>query len=81
MYGLPQAGRLTYFEFFKFFAAYGYFRAGITPCLFKHVKRKTTFSLVFDDLGVKYNSQDDAFNIINTLQKLYKFTINWEGNI
>ena len=81
MYGLPQAGRLAYIKLLDNLATHGYVRAGLTPGLFKHKTRKTIFSLVVDDFGVKYSTLDDAHHLINSLQQHYPITIDWTGKI
>lgn len=50
-----------------------------TPALWKHKSRKTIFSLVVDDFGVKYVSKDDADHLIKALQDLYQVTLDWAG--
>jgi len=79
MYGLLQAGRLAYIEHIKFLSEHGYVRAGLTPGLFNHVTRPTIFTLFVNDFGVKYNSKEDALHLIQTLEKKYKITVDWEG--
>ena len=40
------------------------------------------FSLVVDDLGVKYTDKNDAFYFIDTLRKKYPgINIDWSGRI
>jgi hypothetical protein len=61
--------------------SHGYVKAGLTPGLFKHQTRKTIFSLVVDDFGVKYSNLNDANHLINSLQQHYPITIDWTGKI
>ena len=35
------------------------------------------FTLVVDDFGVKYVGKQQANNLINALQNLYKITVDW----
>ena len=82
MYGLPQADRLAYIKLIDNLQKHGYVRAGLTPGLFKHTTRKTIFSLVVDDFGIKYSSLEDANHLIRSLvQQHYPITINWTGKI
>ena len=81
MYGLPQAGRLAYVQLIKHLKLHGYERAGFTPGLFKHKTRKTIFSLVVDDFGVRYTSMDDAMHLINALKESYQITTDFDGKI
>jgi hypothetical protein len=50
-----------------------------TAGLFRHATRPITFCLVVDDFGVKYEGVENAQHLINTLQKAYTITIDWEG--
>jgi hypothetical protein len=81
MYGLPQAGRLAYLKLLDNLQSHGYVKAGLTPGLFKHQTRKTIFSLVVDDFGVKYANLDDANHLITSLQQHYPITVDWTGKI
>lgn len=81
MYGLPQAGRLAYIQLIKHLKLHGYERAGYTPGLFKHKTRDTIFSLVVDDFGVKYTSQDDANHLIAALKERFTITTDFDGKI
>ena len=81
MYGLPQAGRLAYIKLIHNLKTHGYVRAGLTPGLFKFTTRKTIFSLVVDDFGIKYSSLDDAHHLIRSLQQHYPIPTDWTGKI
>jgi hypothetical protein len=81
MYGLPQAGRLSYIKLIKHLAADGYIPTGHTPGLFRHITRPTTFNLVVDDFGVKVVGQIHAEHLITTLKKHYNITIDRDGTI
>ena len=78
MYGLPQAGLLAQNRLIQHLAAHGYHQTAAT-CLFRHIDNGTDFCLVVDDFGVKYASTEGAQHLIDTLQKLYIITIDWEG--
>ena len=69
MYGLPQAGRLSYIALIKYLQLRGCTLTGFTPGLFKHETQETMFSLVFDDFGLKYTAKNDALHLIDTLKK------------
>jgi hypothetical protein len=79
MYGLPQSGRIANDRLTKFLAPHGYTPVPITPGLWKHTDRPTTFTLVVDDFGVKYTTQDDADHLMSTLKQLYSVSIDWTG--
>ena len=47
--------------------------------LWKHVSWQTTFTLWVDGFSMQYASRTDAMQLIKTLQKWYKITVNWTG--
>jgi hypothetical protein len=79
MYGLPQAGLLAYQQLCTHLAKHGYHLAGHTPCLFRHNTRPTVFSLIVDDFGVMYLSDDDSNHLVAALREKYVITIDSTG--
>jgi hypothetical protein len=79
MYGLPQAGRITYDRLKRFLAPHGYAPLAHTPGLWRDTNTNLVFSLVVDDFGVKFTNKRDADRLMSTLQQLYKVSTNWEG--
>jgi hypothetical protein len=71
MYGLPQAGILANKKLQKHLAQFGYKPTTHTPGLWAHQHRPVHFSLVVDDLGVKYVGKDNAQHLIDAIQSLY----------
>jgi len=80
MYGLPQAGIIAQELLQDRLAKVGYYQSKIVPGLWKHISRKTCFTLVVDDFAIKYTNMDDANHIINALKKDYVTTVDWEAN-
>ena len=79
IYGLPQAGRLANNQFKAHLIKYGYQHSTITNGLWTHKTRDTVFTLVVNNFGVKYSSQQDADHLMNALKDLYRVTLDWEG--
>ena len=79
MYGLAQAGRLAQDRLKTHLATAGYHEAPSTPCLFIHTERPTKFSLVVDDFGVKYATNEDLNHLLDTLRSLYTITTDMLG--
>lgn len=79
MYGLPQAGILANNQLRAHLLKSGYEQAPHTPGLFRHETKPIAFSLIVDDFGVKYVGKEHAEHLIETLQSLYKITIDWTG--
>ena len=50
----------------------------LTPAgLWRHRMKRTTFTLCFDNFGVKYFSIADATHLIETIKAHYDLTIDW----
>jgi len=54
VWGLPQAGISANKLLRKCLLPHGYYECANTPGLWKHVSRPISFTLVVDNLGVKY---------------------------
>jgi len=81
MYGLPQAGRLAHDELVTHLAPHGYSPVRFTPGLWKHNKRKTTFTLVVDDFGIKHLELDDVLHLKAALETKYTVTVDYSGSL
>jgi hypothetical protein len=79
MYGLPQAGRIANEQLTKFLVPHGYAPVPITPGLWRHTTCDIAFTLVVDDFGIKYTKCTNAEHLMQTLNKLYKVSEDWEG--
>ncbi len=79
MYGLPQAGIIAQQLLKKCLKAHGYHQSTITPGLWKHDTRPISFSPVVGNFGVKYVEEENAQHLLDTLQKYYKCSCDWEG--
>ena len=79
MYGLKQAAILAYEHLKENLAKYGYSPVQGTVGLWQHETRPTKFCVCVDDFGIKYYSKDDAQHLIDSLEKHYTCTKDWEG--
>jgi len=50
------------------------------PSMWKQAQLPFSFTLVVNDLGVKYVGKETAHHLIRTLNKQYKTTVDWKGN-
>ena len=64
MYGLPQAGFLAQLQLIHQLNTHGYH---LTHGLFLHVTNNVSFSLVVDDVLVKYPTTESANHLHQTL--------------
>jgi hypothetical protein len=60
---------------------HGYHECKQTPGLWKHTSRPISFTLVVDNIGVKYTNQGDIDHLIGSLKKDYELTKDWYGNL
>ena len=67
VYGLLQAGQLSYIALIKHLQLHSYTRAGFTPGLFEHVTLYTMFFFVVDYFAVKYTTKNYSLHLIETL--------------
>ena len=77
MYGLPQAGLIANQQLDKQLNKHGYQKSKLVPGLWKHDTQPIQFTLVVDDLGVKYVGKEHAVHLKNMLEEHYKLTCNW----
>ena len=81
MYGLPQAGLIAQEILNIHLAASSYTPSRHTLGLYTHNRRKTTFTLVVDDFGIKYHHKHDALHLLEVLKKKYTITTDWKGEL
>ena len=81
VWGLPQAGILANKLLRKRLAPHEYYKCKQTPGLWKHTSQPISFTLVVDDLGVKYTRQEDIDHLIGCIKENYQLTEDWTGNL
>ena len=80
MYGLPQAGILAQQLLETRLNKHGYSQSKAVPGLWTHKTRPISFTLVVDDLGVKYTGRENALHLINILNEYYEISKDWSGS-
>ena len=81
MYGIPKAGIIAHDILKNHLENHGYQNVKFTPVIWTHKYRPISFTLIFDDFGINYFGKKHADNLIQSLQQLYKITIDWEGKL
>jgi hypothetical protein len=79
MYGLPQAGILTNELLQRNLAKDGYRLTQHTHGLWTHDTCPISFSLVVDDLRVKYVGSEHAEHLMACIKKNYNISRDWNG--
>jgi hypothetical protein len=79
MHGLIQAARIAYDRLVKLLAPHGCYPIRHSPGIWKRKTLPTTFAPCVDDFGIKHTDPQHAHHLINTLQKHYKISTDWEG--
>ena len=80
MYGLKQSGKIANDDLIEYLKEFGYYLFRKTPGLRFHKTRKIGFTLVVDDLGVKYIEKADADHLFSAIEEKYPLKIDWEAN-
>ena len=80
MYGLKQAGKIANEDLIKYLKPFGYYSSKWTPGLWFHETRPISFTLVVDNLGVKYTRKEDAEHLFNAIEQKYPIKIDWTGS-
>jgi hypothetical protein len=81
MRGLPQAGILANKCLQRKLAPFGYYECVNTPSMWYHELRPITFTLVVDNFGIKYVSQDNIDHLIASVKVTYTLTEDWTGDL
>ena len=68
IYKLPHAGLIVQQRLNKYFYQYEYTSAESALGIYTHHARKTTFTLIVDDFGLKYYNTTKALYTINYLK-------------
>ncbi len=76
MYGLPQAGIIAQEVLEKRLAEYGYHQSKTINGFWKHQTRPICFTLIVDDLAVKYVNKEDTEHLINAIKAYYPMTVD-----
>ena len=79
MYGLPQAGIIAQELLEKRLNERGYQQSKFTPGLWTHKTRSIKFALVVDDFAIKYENEEDAQHLLDSLTPHYQITVDKEG--
>ena len=79
MYGLKEAGIIAYKRLVKNLAPHGYHPCTHTPGLWKHITRKTVFTLAVDDFGIKHFHKEDIDHLFAALRQNYSISTDLTG--
>jgi hypothetical protein len=71
VWGLPQAGILANKLLQKCLKPHRYYECVNTPCLWRHMTRPITFSLVVHNFGIKYVGKEHVDHLITFLKEKY----------
>ena len=80
IYWIKQAGKITNDNLIEYIKEFGYYPFRKTPGLWLHKTRNISFTLVVDDLGVKYIEKADADHLFSEIKAKYPFKIDWKAN-
>jgi len=70
LYGHPAAGRFSNKDLVQHLESHGYIQSPNVPCLFSNKDKSITFTLIVDDIGIKYiNGSTEIDHLLRILQK------------
>ncbi len=81
VWGLPQVGILANKRLQRRLSPFGYYKSVNTSGLWYHESRPIAFTLIVDNIGVKYASQDNVDHLISSIKKTYTLNKDWTGNL
>ncbi len=73
--GLPQSGLLSQLRLVALLTQHGYSETS-TPILFRHHTHSTAFSLVVDDLLLRYSHPSELDHLVSCLSSLYELKVH-----
>ena len=79
IYRLPHAGIIAQKLLEERLAKHGYRQSDKTPGFWKHDWRPISFSLIVNDIGVKYVGKEHTDHLIKILEEQYVVDKDWEG--
>ena len=79
MYGLPQTGIILQELLEKRLKKAGYTQSKLSPGYWKHEWCFISFTLVVDDVGIKYIGKECVMHLIRVLKEHYEVKEDWEG--
>jgi hypothetical protein len=81
VWGLPQAGILANKRLSRKLALFGYHKSINTPGLWRHESKPLTFTLVFDNFGIKFVNRANVDHLISSIKKTNTLTEDWMGSL
>ena len=81
IYELLQAGHIAHDALIQHLELYVWHPTRTTPGLWTRDIRPITFTLVFDDFGVKCSGKQHALHLKRSLEAKYKVTTDWDGKL
>ena len=79
MYGLKESGRIANEDIVDHLAMHVYHESQLTTGLFKHDSRPISFTLVVDDLGIKWVNKMDLDHLLQALEKKYEMKVDMDA--
>ena len=81
MYGLKQAGIIAHKSLIHNLSPFGYQPDRHKPGMWQHETRDTIFTLVVDDISIKYTSLENQQHLLHALKEKYTISEDWEAKL
>ena len=80
LYGHPASGRLSFLKLKGILEDGGFYEHPLVDCLFIHKTRNIMFTLIVDDMGIKYATQEDLDYLVSVIQPHWKLKVDLTGS-
>ena len=80
LYGHPASGRLSFLKLKGILEEGGFYEDLEVDCLFKHRTRNIMFTLIVDDMGIKYAKQEDLDYLVSIIEPHWKLKVDLTGS-
>ena len=80
MYGLKEAGIISYNALVVNIAPLGYRPYPVCPGIWKHDTHSTAFTIAVDECGIKYSKKDDLDHLLGAIYQKYTLSTDLSGS-
>ena len=81
MYGLKQAGKISYDDTKQRILPHGHALTKHTPGLWYHANSKLRFNRIADDFGIKHTNISQLQPRLHAQQQKYEIVVDWTGTL
>jgi hypothetical protein len=80
LYGHPASGRLSFLKLKGILEEGGFYEHPMVDCLFIHKTRNIMFTLIVDDMGIKFAKKEDLEYLVSVIEPHWKLKVDLTGS-